>query len=333
MVKSNGHSGNEPLWFMTIDIKKLLYSVRNHIKIIFILIILIIIPLTVMIAQKQQDVRQRAAGEGVYLYFTKAGETSPITNINLKPGDTIRLALNLDIPTGSNVINYSVITKFEGLSIISIENLGDGANAQNKFKESGPPIKLENNSVLFFRMVPIDDILLGRSVNELVNDIGLITLKANHEGSVRIHSAEIQIASLPSITSQPQVLSVAPVNLTFRIAGGGSASSPTPSIDDTISNTPMPTSTTTDFGEIPTDPVGFVTKFYGIGLSFIGGLALLFIIYGGYLVMTSSGNPEQLARGKSRILYAVIGLLLAIFGYIFVQILAGDILKIPGFGS
>ena len=84
-------------------------------------------------------------------------------------------------------------------------------------------------------------------------------------------------------------------------------------------------------GCIPTDPIGFVAKFYSIGLSLIGGVAVLFIIYGGYTLLTSQGNPVQINKGKSYILYAIIGLLLAIFGYVFVEVIAVDILKIPGF--
>lgn len=87
----------------------------------------------------------------------------------------------------------------------------------------------------------------------------------------------------------------------------------------------------TDLGCIPNNPIGFVAKFYGIGLGLIGGTALLFIIYGGYIILTSSGNPEALNRGKSYIFYAIIGLLLAIFGFVFVQVILVDILRVPGF--
>lgn len=87
----------------------------------------------------------------------------------------------------------------------------------------------------------------------------------------------------------------------------------------------------TDFGCVPSDPVGFVEKFYGIGLGFIGAVALLFMIIGGYYVMTSSGNVEQLERGKSFIFYSIAGLLLAVFGFVFIQIITGQILRIPGF--
>ncbi len=87
----------------------------------------------------------------------------------------------------------------------------------------------------------------------------------------------------------------------------------------------------TDFGCIPSDPIGFVERFYGIGLGFIGMVALLFIIIGGYYVMTSAGNVERLQTGKSFIFYALAGLLLAVFGFVFIQIITGQILKIPGF--
>lgn len=91
--------------------------------------------------------------------------------------------------------------------------------------------------------------------------------------------------------------------------------------------------TSTDLGCIPNDPVGFVAKFYGIGLGLIGGVALLFIIFGGYLIMTSKGNASLVDRGRSYIVYAISGLLLAIFGYVFIQVVLVDVLKIPGFGG
>lgn len=89
--------------------------------------------------------------------------------------------------------------------------------------------------------------------------------------------------------------------------------------------------TLTDLGCIPNDPGGFVEKLYSVGLGLIGGVSLLFIIYAGYIIMTSQGNPVRLNLGKAYLLYAVIGLLLAIFGFVFVEVIAVDILRIPGF--
>ncbi len=87
----------------------------------------------------------------------------------------------------------------------------------------------------------------------------------------------------------------------------------------------------TDFGCLPNDPVGFVQKFYGIGLGFVGGISLITLIIGGYDIITSRGQPYRVNVGKSYIYYSIAGLLLAIFGYVFIQTVLVDILKVPGF--
>lgn len=96
---------------------------------------------------------------------------------------------------------------------------------------------------------------------------------------------------------------------------------------------PQPSCQPTDLGCIPTDdPVEFTSRVYGIGLGFIGGVALLFIILGGYQILSSQGDPEKLRKGKNMIFYAVIGIVLAVLGFGFYQIIGADILRIPGFG-
>jgi hypothetical protein len=89
----------------------------------------------------------------------------------------------------------------------------------------------------------------------------------------------------------------------------------------------------TDFGCTPDNPVGFVEKFYGIGLGLIGFVALIFLIIGGYYLMTSQGDPVRLGKAKSYIIYSIAGVILAIFGFVFVQFIAGSVLQIPGFNS
>lgn len=86
-----------------------------------------------------------------------------------------------------------------------------------------------------------------------------------------------------------------------------------------------------DFGCIPDDPGGFAAKIYSIGLLFVGGAALLSIIYGAFLVLTSSGEADKLNKGKSYIVYALIGLFLAVGGYAFYRIIGTNIIQIPGF--
>lgn len=86
----------------------------------------------------------------------------------------------------------------------------------------------------------------------------------------------------------------------------------------------------TDFGCLPNDPVGFVQKFYGIGLGFVAGISLLTLVYGGYIILTSRGDAQRVNDGKSYIYYSIAGLLLAIFGFVIIQVVLVDILHVPG---
>ena len=104
--------------------------------------------------------------------------------------------------------------------------------------------------------------------------------------------------------------------------------------DSTLTPVPtIPPCVQTDVGCIPTDAPGFVSSIYGIGLSLIGGLSLVFLIYGGYILMNSQGNPGKVKNGRSYIYYAIAGLVLAIFGFVFMQFIAVNILAIPGIGQ
>lgn len=94
---------------------------------------------------------------------------------------------------------------------------------------------------------------------------------------------------------------------------------------------PNPLDVSTDFGCFPNDPIGFVQRFYGIGLAFVGAISLIAIIIGGYTILTSRGDPARVNAGKGWIFYAIGGLFVAIFGYVIIQTVAVDILKIPGF--
>ncbi len=89
----------------------------------------------------------------------------------------------------------------------------------------------------------------------------------------------------------------------------------------------------TDLGCLPSNYIGFTTTIYGWGLGLLGFVAVIFLMIGGYQIMMSRGNPEMVNRGKSYIFYSIAGLLLAIFGFVFIEIVTGQILQIPGFGA
>ncbi len=88
----------------------------------------------------------------------------------------------------------------------------------------------------------------------------------------------------------------------------------------------------TAFGCIQTDPQQFIGEILRIGIGVGGGIAFLLILFGGFQIMTSAGNPEQLTAGREVISSAITGLLLIIFSIFLLRLIGYNILEIPGFG-
>ncbi|OGM25062.1 hypothetical protein A2715_03925 [Candidatus Woesebacteria bacterium RIFCSPHIGHO2_01_FULL_39_32] len=67
---------------------------------------------------------------------------------------------------------------------------------------------------------------------------------------------------------------------------------------------------------------------WGIGI--VGGIALILIIYAGFMIITSGGNPQRLQAGKELLTAAVMGVVLLLFGAYILNLIGVEILKIPG---
>ncbi|HUD44491.1 MAG TPA: pilin [Patescibacteria group bacterium] len=87
----------------------------------------------------------------------------------------------------------------------------------------------------------------------------------------------------------------------------------------------------TAIGGITTDPQGFIRSIFGILLSLSGGVALAIIIYNGYRLLISQGNPEMIKKARENITSGIIGLIFAILSLAILQIIGVNILHIPGF--
>ncbi|OGM14928.1 hypothetical protein A2141_03405 [Candidatus Woesebacteria bacterium RBG_16_40_11] len=75
------------------------------------------------------------------------------------------------------------------------------------------------------------------------------------------------------------------------------------------------------------DFLAFVLKWaLGIG----GGIAMILIIFAGFLIMTSGGDKQKLQAGKELLTAAVSGLLLIIFSVFILDLFGIRILRIPG---
>jgi len=86
----------------------------------------------------------------------------------------------------------------------------------------------------------------------------------------------------------------------------------------------------TGFGNISTDPSKFITRLYGLLLAASGGIAILLLMRAGYRIMTSRGNPEAIKEGQEQATATIVGLLFLIFAFVLLQVIASDLLRIPG---
>lgn len=87
----------------------------------------------------------------------------------------------------------------------------------------------------------------------------------------------------------------------------------------------------TAIGCIPTANMNLFIAFilrWAIGIG--GGIAFLLIVFAGFQIMTSAGNPERLKAGQELLTSAIAGLILLIFSVFILKIIGVDILKLPG---
>ena len=78
---------------------------------------------------------------------------------------------------------------------------------------------------------------------------------------------------------------------------------------------PNPLGTGAEKTNIPTLLGNVVKAILGI----VGSLALVMFIYGGIIWMTSSGNAEQVTKGKNIVIWATIGLVVIFSAYALVS--------------
>lgn len=75
---------------------------------------------------------------------------------------------------------------------------------------------------------------------------------------------------------------------------------------------------------------GFILK-WAIGVG--GGVAFFLIVYAGFMIMTSQGNPERLKAGQELLTSAISGVVLLVLCVFILNVIGVKILIIPGFGK
>lgn len=75
---------------------------------------------------------------------------------------------------------------------------------------------------------------------------------------------------------------------------------------------------------------GFVSDLLAIFIGLGGGIALLLILYGVFIITTSAGIPDKLNSGKELVTSAVSGLLFVILAIFLMNLIGIRILALPG---
>jgi len=90
----------------------------------------------------------------------------------------------------------------------------------------------------------------------------------------------------------------------------------------------------TAIGCISIDNIEDISRFaLTLGVAIGGGIAFLLIIYAGFMITTSTGNPERLKAGQELLTSAIAGIILIVFSVFLLRVLGVDILGLPGFGG
>lgn len=126
----------------------------------------------------------------------------------------------------------------------------------------------------------------------------------------------------------------------YPSASSNPATGGTLKISNNVAPTPAPGSYYTMLGCFKTNLTDFtqqgaagsvVQTLLNTIFSIAGGVAFLYILFGAYQITTSQNNPERLNYGRRMIVGSIIGLIISLSSIFLVNLIANNILKIPGF--
>lgn len=89
----------------------------------------------------------------------------------------------------------------------------------------------------------------------------------------------------------------------------------------------------TAVGCIPSDPESIIHTIIRIGLMLGGGIVLVMILVGAFMLSVSKGDPKKTQEAKELITSAIVGLLFIIFSVTILQFIGVSVIRIPGFGE
>lgn len=68
-----------------------------------------------------------------------------------------------------------------------------------------------------------------------------------------------------------------------------------------------------------------ISNIVGILMGIVGAVGVGFFVYGAFLYLTAGGAPHQMDKGKSAMLTALAGVVLALLAYVVVEVVTGAV--------
>lgn len=87
----------------------------------------------------------------------------------------------------------------------------------------------------------------------------------------------------------------------------------------------------TGLGCLPYETSGFTTSLLTFLAGVAGAISLVIMLVATFQIMTGGDNAEQVKKGKELFTGAITGLLFVVFSVTLLKIIAGGIIKLPGF--
>ncbi|MBU0647548.1 hypothetical protein KJ855_00030 [Patescibacteria group bacterium] len=76
----------------------------------------------------------------------------------------------------------------------------------------------------------------------------------------------------------------------------------------------------------------YVQDFYIFSIWLIAGISIIMVVFGGYQMIVSSGNPEAINKGRNTIISALVSLALLVLAYTILRIISPQIVEGHSFG-
>lgn len=164
----------------------------------------------------------------------------------------------------------------------------------------------------------------GPGINEILE-------RSSSSGSGTTLQKEIDISELKDgekITFEALVISTSEVCDTesFTVPQGGQQGGLTDQDNDDLSTAD---SVSTGLGNISTDPNTLIETILTLAIGVAGGIAFLLIVYGGFRLVFSQGDPKAVQEGRDIITSAIVGLIIIIFSVFILNLIGISILGLP----